>query len=119
MELQTQLETVRNHKGTVRVTIGNYTVNADVLETTMIREPFNDGKNPNPGILQAGLRLRSTQDELIRMQEEAIDSLLIEKYCCVVVLAQTKSSWYLQDTIELLQTEQGDFTWQINARIFL
>lgn len=113
MELQDQLETVRKHGGTVRVTIGNHTVNADILGTK-----WNEATDEHLAFLGANILLHTSQHELIRMQEYTIDSLHDCGTASAHILAQDRSLWAIAETLELTQTAQGDYLWNIGVKYF-
>nr|DAF93660.1 MAG TPA: hypothetical protein [Myoviridae sp. ctshb19] len=113
MELQDQLETVRNHRGTVRVTIGNHTVNADIIGTK-----WNEATDENLAFLGANILLHTSQYELIRMQESVIDTLHDCGTAHAYILTQSRSIWAIAETLDLTQTAQGDFLWNLGVKYF-
>jgi hypothetical protein len=113
MEIQEQLEAVRAYRGTVRVTIGTDTVDAHVLGTQ--HTPEDKGI---PEHIDASFRLDAKPEQMLNIQQQVIDDLLMQNFCTVSVLARTRSSWYLRETIELVKNEQGAYMWHIHARIY-
>jgi len=113
MEIQEQLEAVRAYRGTVRVTIGNDTVDASVLSTQHTPE-----QKGIPEHIDASFRLAAKPEQLISIQQHVIDDMLMQNFCTVYVLAQSRSSWTLRETIELVKSGQN-YMWQIHARIYL
>uniref|UniRef100_A0AB39CED3 Uncharacterized protein n=1 Tax=Pseudomonas phage HRDY3 TaxID=3236930 RepID=A0AB39CED3_9VIRU len=114
MEIQEQLEAVRAYKGTVRISVGANTVDANVWSTQHV--PENKGI---PEHINAGFQLLAKPEQLISIQQEVIDDLLMQNFCSISVLAQTRSSWDIRESMELLKNEHGDYRWLIHARIFL
>lgn len=114
MNVLDQLNAVRNHRGTVRITIGADTVNADVLGTQYT--PEDKGI---PEHIDASFRMEAKPEQLVSMQQEVIDDILIQGFCDISVQASDRSSWTLRQSIELVKNEQGVYLWHIHARIYL
>lgn len=112
-QTQDQLEAVRSHRGTVRVTIGNHTVNADILGTKL-----NEADGDVPEFLGASVQLHSPSHELIRMQETIIDALKDGDDALAYLLAPQRTMWKIAETLDLTQTAQGDYLWTLGVKYF-
>jgi hypothetical protein len=112
-QIQDHLEAVRSHHGTVRIAIGNHTVNADILGTK-----FNEAADDVSAFLGASVQLRSPAHELIRMQETVIDALHNGDDPLAYLLTPQRTLWKIAETLDLAQTAQGDYIWTLGVKHF-
>lgn len=111
--IQDQLEAVRAHRGTARVTIGTHTVNADIFGT-QINAAFDEA----PEFLGASIQLHASSHEMIRMQETVIDALKDGDDALAYLLAPQRTMWKIVETLDLTQTAQGDYLWTLGVKYF-
>lgn len=112
-QMQDQLESIRTHLGTVRITIGSHTVNADILGTKV-----NEVDGDAPEFLGASVQLHTPSHELIRMQETIIDALKDGDDALAYLLAPQRTLWKIAETLDLTQTAQGDYLWTLGVKYF-
>lgn len=114
-QIQDQLEAVRNHRGTVRISIGNNSVNADVLGTKIYA-------STDPHVvdyLHGSFRILADSAELIQMQHHALQEVFLPDdtiHC--YVYSPNRQQWVIEDAVDLIINERGQYLWTVHLKFY-
>jgi hypothetical protein len=106
-EVLDRLNAVRNHKGTVRVSIDNHTADAAILGTEVV-----------DGYLHASFQIQAEAKELVRLQNSVIDQLMHFKAAEFSIRTPGTFTWQFAESIEILTNERGLYLWTVHMRLY-